>query len=244
MSTIYDPDARTVRQVSTAIFLLTVTFGVMGPVSFSGGWWIYGCMLLTAFIYALYIKYACERYTLFASGYLTLLIFLLAFAPACVSYSVVTDDLSGSRLAGGFAAASLLAAMMLLYLFIYLTPTNEFPFEVSGNKVSFSSPDTSSVSGGVIAGLGTLVASAVIKSFTPLTTGILITLLFVFGCTFMLIHSRHLIRGLRTLRVQEKTMPTPYTFMQIDEIRDARARWWLSRLFRWVASRGKRQADS
>ncbi|RML49045.1 hypothetical protein ALQ93_101923 [Pseudomonas syringae pv. pisi] len=46
MSTIYDPDARTVRQVSTAIFLLTGTVGVMGPVSFSGGWWIYGCIWL------------------------------------------------------------------------------------------------------------------------------------------------------------------------------------------------------
>ncbi|RMU77410.1 hypothetical protein ALP23_101789 [Pseudomonas syringae pv. apii] len=46
MSTIYDPDARTVRQVSTAIFLLTGTFGAMGPVSFSGGWWIYGCIWL------------------------------------------------------------------------------------------------------------------------------------------------------------------------------------------------------
>ncbi|PHN70423.1 MULTISPECIES: hypothetical protein [Pseudomonas syringae group] len=236
MSTIYDPDARTVKQASIAIFLLTVTLGVMGPVSFSGGWWIYSCLSLAAFIYMLYIKYTCERYILFASGYFILLIFLLAFAPACVSYMIVTDDLGGSKLLGVATTLSLLAFVMLVYLFIYLTPTKEFPFKVSGNKVSFSAPDTSSLQPSIIAGLGTLVASLVIKSVTPLTTGILIILLFVFGCIFMLIHSRHLIRGLRTLRIQEKTMPVPYTFMQIDDIREARSRWWLSRLFRWVAS--------
>jgi hypothetical protein len=31
-------------------------------------------------------------------------------------------------------------------------------------------------------------------------------------------------------------MPTPYTFMQIDEIREARSRWWLGRLFKWMGS--------
>ncbi|EGH43537.1 MULTISPECIES: hypothetical protein [Pseudomonas syringae group] len=236
MSTIYDPDARTVKQASIAIFLLTVTLGVMGPVSFSGGWWIYGCLSLAAFIYMFYIKYTCERYTLFASSYFTLLIFLLAFAPACVSYMVVTDDLGGTKLLGAAATLSILAFVMLVYLFIYLTPTKNFPFEVSGNKVSFSAPDISSFQSGIIAGAGTLVASVVIRSVTSLTTGILIILLFLFGCIFILIHSRHLIRGLRTLRIQEKTMPAPYTFMQIDDIREARRRWWLSRLFRWVAS--------
>ncbi|KPZ27010.1 MULTISPECIES: hypothetical protein [Pseudomonas syringae group] len=238
MSTIYDPDARTVKQVSIAIFLLTVTLGVMGPLSFSDGWWIYGLLSFMAFIYMLYIKYMCERYTLFASSYFTLLIFLLAFAPACVSYTIVTEDLGGSKFAGGAVTLLVLASVMLGYLFIYLTPSNEFPFDVSGNKVSFSARETSSLRSGVIAGLGTLVASSIIGFVTALTTGILIILLFLFGCIFMLVHSRHLIRGLRTLRMQEKKMPIPYTFMQIDEIREARSRWWLSRLFR-VASQRK-----
>ncbi|MDU8432921.1 hypothetical protein RYA99_22780, partial [Pseudomonas syringae pv. actinidifoliorum] len=46
MSTVYDPDARTVKHASVAIFLLTVTLGVIGPLSFSGGWWVYGCLSL------------------------------------------------------------------------------------------------------------------------------------------------------------------------------------------------------
>ncbi|RMM48648.1 hypothetical protein ALQ78_05496 [Pseudomonas syringae pv. aptata] len=34
-------------------------------------------------------------------------------------------------------------------------------------------------------------------------------------------------------------MLAPYTFMQIDEIREARSRWWLSRFFKWFSSRHK-----
>jgi hypothetical protein len=47
---------------------------------------------------------------------------------------------------------------------------------------------------------------------------------------------RHSIRGLRTLRIRESKMPIPYTFMEIDEIREARSRWWLGRLFKWMGS--------
>ncbi|MCK9744301.1 hypothetical protein [Pseudomonas syringae] len=239
MSTVYDPDARTVKHASVAIFLMTVTLGIIGPLSFSGGWWIYGCASLAAFIYMLYIRYTCERYTLFASSYFMLLIFLLAFAPACVGYTVVTDDLGGTAFAGGLATLFILTSVTLVYFFIYLTPAKEFPFELSGNRVSFSPTHTSSLKLGVIAGCVTLLASGVIRSVTPLTTGILIILLFLFGCIFILIHSRHLIRGLRTLRTQEKAMLAPYTFMQIDEIREARSRWWLSRFFKWFSSRHK-----
>lgn len=236
MTTIYDPDARTVKQASLVIFLIVVISGVMGPVSFSGGWWVYACFSLVAFLYMIYIRYVCESYTFFASSYFAIFVFCLAFAPACVTYMVVTADLAGSNFEGGLAAFLLLSFLVLVYFFIYLTLTVVFPFEVVGNKVSFTAPDTSSLKAGVIAGLGTLVASIVIHSVTPLTTGIVIILIFVFGCIAMLIHSRHLIRGLRTLRIQEKTMPIPFTFMQIDEIREARSRWWLSRLFKWVAS--------
>ncbi|MGE8338188.1 MAG: hypothetical protein ACN6Q2_23195, partial [Pseudomonas laurylsulfatiphila] len=62
----------------------------------------------------------------------------------------------------------------------------------------------------------------------------------ILGCTgltvIILFHLRHNIRGLRTLRTQERSMPTPFTFMQIDEIREARSRWWLGRLFKWMGS--------
>ncbi|AHG43338.1 hypothetical protein N018_25130 [Pseudomonas syringae CC1557] len=56
-----------------------------------------------------------------------------------------------------------------------------------------------------------------------------------FICVALMVYERHAIRGLRSLRIKEKTLPVPYTFMQIDEIREARSRWWLGKLFKWVA---------
>lgn len=234
MKTIYDPDAKTVKQASLAIFLMTITIGIMGPASFSGGWLIYGGVSLSAFIYMLYIRYRCESYTFFTMSYFTLLIFLLAFAPACVSYITITKDLNGSDITGFFSALLLLSSIMGLHFIIYLTPQKDLPFLIVGNKVSFNAPETSSLKTSIAAGLGTLAASTTVSLFTPFTTGILIIFLFLFICIFMLIHSRHLIRGLRKLRVKERNLPTPYTFMQIDEIRESRSRGWLGRVFKSV----------
>lgn len=239
MSTVFDPDARTVKNAPVVIFLMVIFSGIMGPATFSGGWWIYACLALVVFIYMLYMRYTCERYTFFATSYSVLFIFSLAFAPACVAYIVVTDDLAGSRIVGALAALLLLSCTVLGYLYIYFTPAVKFPFNVSGNKVAFSAVDSSGRNVWIIAGMGTLASTLLIKSVTSLTTGILIILIFEFSCLAILIHSRHLIRGLRTLHLQERGMSTPYTFMQIEEIREARSRWWISRFFKWVGSRYK-----
>ncbi|WP_268796891.1 hypothetical protein [Pseudomonas huanghezhanensis] len=236
MSTIYDPDARTVKQISLVILIFSLFLGLIGVCRLPGDGWVYGLLSVVVFVYMLYLRYWCESYTVFALSYFTLMIFLLALAPAWVSYTVVTDELGRSRLEGGGVACLLFGFIAILYGVIYLTPTQKFPFDIVGNKVASAASNTSSLKWGVIAGLGTLVAGSVIRSVTPFTTSILIILLFAFGCIATLIHARDRIRGLRTLRMQQKTMPVPYTFMQIDEIREARSRCWIRRLFKWVAS--------
>ncbi|MNR25473.1 hypothetical protein D3C85_1426270 [compost metagenome] len=75
-----------------------------------------------------------------------------------------------------------------------------------------------------------------LKSVDALTSEVVIVLVGSLGCLALLINFRHTIRGLRTLRIQERSMPIPYTFMRIDEIREARHRWWLGRFFKWIIS--------
>lgn len=241
MSTIYDPDARTVKALSQMLFIVAIGLGVVGILRSSTDGWVYGLLFFLLSVYTLYMRYWCERYTTFALSYFTLMIFLLALALAWLSYIAVTDDLGGSRSQGCIVAGLLFGFVATLYAGIYLTPPREFPFDVSDNKVSFSASSTSAGAGGLIACIGTLVAGAVVKSVTPFTTGIVIILLFLFGCIVMLIHARDCIRGLRTLRNSEKNGLTPYTFMQIDEIRAARNRWWLMKFFKSVASRGSKR---
>ena len=244
MSTIYDPDARTVNSLTRTLFIVAIGLGAVGLLRSATDGWVYGLLFFLLSGYTLYMRYWCKRYTAFALSYFTLMIFLLALAPAWVSYTVVTDDLGGSRIQGSIVAGLLFGFVATLYAGIYLTPPREFPFDVSDKRVSSSASSTSVGVGGLIAGVGSLIAGAVIKSVTPFTTGIVIILLFLFGCIVSLIHARDRIRGLRTLRKRDKNRLTPYTFMQIDEIRAARStqhaarsRWWLGRLFNWLASR-------
>ncbi|WP_245399386.1 hypothetical protein [Pseudomonas syringae] len=81
-----------------------------------------------------------------------------------------------------------------------------------------------------------LASSVFVGSVSELTSSAVAVLGAFFICVGLLVHERHAIRGLRTLRIKQKTLPAPYTFMQIDEIREARSCWWLGRLFKWVAS--------
>lgn len=237
MSTIFNPDARTVKQISATFFIVVSLLFIIGAYRMATDGWVYGLLSMALLAYALYLRCWCESYTAFALSYFTLMIFLLALAPAWVSYTVVTDDLGGSYIEGGIVALLLFGFIQMLYVVIYVTPARHFPFDVVGNKVTSDVSNSSGLKGGVIAGLGTVVAGAVIKSFTPFTISIMIVLIFLFASVVMLIHARDRIRGMRTLRIREKTMPTPYTFMQIDEIRQARSRWWISRFCKWVSSR-------
>lgn len=236
MSTIYDPDARTVNSLTQTLFVVAIGLGVVGFLRSATDGWVYGLLFLLLSGYTLYMRYWCERYTTFALSYFTLMISILALAPAWVSYTVVTDDLGGPPAEGRIIAGLLFGFIATLYAGLYLTPPREFAFDVSDNRVSFSVSSTSAGAEGMIAGVGMLASGTVIKSVTPFTTGILIVLIFLFAGVCTLIHGRDRIRGLRILRKREKNRLTPYTFMQIDEIREARRRWWLGRLFNWLAS--------
>ncbi|NAT15868.1 hypothetical protein CU666_17870 [Pseudomonas syringae pv. actinidifoliorum] len=117
------------------------------------------------------------------------------------------------------------------------------PFEYDGNRiqtrqdVNTKSPMKYSCT--LTGGLTALAAGIFLTGTGLLTSALVGMTIMTGGSIFVLLYGRHVLRGLRTLRIQQKTMPTPYTFMQIDEIREARSRWWLSRLYKWIASWGK-----
>lgn len=55
------------------------------------------------------------------------------------------------------------------------------------------------------------------------------------ACTLYFIYQgRHFIAGLRDLIKEERSASMRYTFFQIEEIREARRRWWISRFARWL----------
>ncbi|MCI3947919.1 hypothetical protein K0038_05032 [Pseudomonas syringae] len=149
---------------------------------------------------------------------------------------VFLKDVEASGAEAATVNAGLIVAMLAIYAGIYFSASKIFPFCVTGNRVSRTSVKSARLSAGFISGVGMLASSVFVGSVSELTSSAVAVLGAFFICVGLLVHERHAIRGLRTLRIKQKTLPAPYTFMQIDEIREARSCWWLGRLFKWVAS--------
>jgi hypothetical protein len=136
----------------------------------------------------------------------------------------------------GFAPA---AVVFITFLIIFYSRSSFFPFECVGNRVEVRAKknvNTKNYNLWLMSGVSTLTGSMFLRTVDTETSDMVVIIVCTGLTVIILLHLRHSIRGLRTLRIRERKMPTPYTFMQIDEIREARSRWWLGRLFKWMGS--------
>ncbi|WP_154219976.1 hypothetical protein [Pseudomonas syringae] len=231
----YDPDPPTLKKGTITAFFFVIASAAFGPANFPGYWWLYGCFSVLMFFYTLYLIYRCERFTTFTLSLLSSFVFSFGFAAAGLAHVVLLEDLAASVSEAVAVNVGLIVAMLAIYAGIYFSPSTVFPFCITGNRVSRMLLKSAGLSAGFISCVGTLVSAAFIGAVSELTSSAVAVLGMFFICVALMVYERHAIRGLRSLRIKEKTLPVPYTFMQIDEIREARSRWWLGKLFKWVA---------
>ena len=237
MNTMYDPDPRTIKRGPLLTFLFVVGAGAFGPANFPECTWLYFGFVALFFLYTLYMIYWCESFTSFTLGMFSSFVFSFGVAAAGLAHVALVVDLHASRSQAAVANIGLVALMGLIYAFVYFSPRKSFLFRTDGNKVSRVAMGGSDYSPGLIAGVGTVVSALLINSVSSLTSSAVAVLGVFFGCVALMLYERDAISGLRTLRSREKSMAAPFTFKRIDEIREARSRWWISRLFKWVSSR-------
>lgn len=236
-------DASNIRKMSWTLLLVLIFFMALGPSNLKYFWHGYLVAALLAVFWTLYLVYVCENFTV----YLTSLI--IAFFSAFSFLTSSAAFLAAASLWGNESAASVVAGLapiaitLLAYLVIASGEPSFHPFEYDGIKVQprYEQKQNSSASYSpvLVAGATTLAASMTIKSLGLLNAAMVAMVGMQAFCIAALFHARHIIRGLRLLRMHQRTLPTPYTFMQIDEIRQARSRWWISRFCYWVKSRCK-----
>jgi hypothetical protein len=243
MNTMYDPDSRTIKRGPLLTFLFVVGAGAFGPANFPECIWLYFGFAILMFLYTLYVIYCCESFTSFTLGMFSSFVFSFGVAAAGLAHVTLVIDVRASRSEAAVANIGLIALMALIYAFVYFSPRKHFPFQIEGNKVSRVATRRRDYSPGLIAGIGTVASALLISSVSSLTSSAVAVLGVFFGCVALMLYERDAIRGLRTLRIQEKTSSVLFTFKQIEEIREARNRWWISRLFKWVSSRRKSPSD-
>ncbi|EGH14421.1 MULTISPECIES: hypothetical protein [Pseudomonas syringae group] len=233
-------NSETIKTGGWSAFFLLALFMAFGTLMLGNNWYIYFFLLASILAWTLYIVYVCESYITYMWSLLLSCVggFTL---PACVVAYGLTADVSLNsslyRFLAGIAPALLVSIVYIIV--IYTKPVHQ-PFEYADNRIQtrqyFNPKSSMNYSLPLIGGLTTLAASIFLKWAGMLTGAVVGMTIMTGGSIFILLYGRHVLRGLRTLRIQERNMPAPYTFMQLDEIRESRSRWWLGRLFKRVAS--------
>ena len=188
-------------------------------------------MLLCLFLgsLAFYLAYINERFTCYTMTMMVGGVGMVASLGAIAVFLFARNrwQLSlGEELLIAFTPAG---AVAVVYLIVFLTPAPIFPFEVRKQRVVSLRVEVDKYSG-LIAGLSTVASLSLIKIFNGelLIVTVAVTM---FSCCFFIIgYSRNVIRGLRTLRIQERERVMFFTFENLEQIRSARLQWVIGRL--------------
>jgi hypothetical protein len=231
-------DVNSIKKNCWLVFFSVGFLGLLGPYNLDCFWWIYVGFLSLFTSWTLYLIYACERYVLYLMSQFISAIFVFSYmagSSAYVSFSASLGKTNALSIMGGISPVILVC--VVLGVIYYGKPTC-FPFEVTGNRVTAKQKKRrrTKYNPGLIAGVTTAAGSLFINSVEAATRDLVAILGGTASSIMILFFLRHSIRGLRTLRIQEGSMTTPYTFMQIEEIREARSRWLLGRFFKWITS--------
>lgn len=235
----FDPDAYMIKKIPWLVFsavAFTGTFKISGLPYY---WYMYFSLVFLMLGATLYLAYRCERYTSFVLVTLCAGLYSLMYLLSSLSYLLLKKDSEVGVMGAVIAGAGPMLIVVAAFLLIYFTKSPFLPFKIEDGKVAaedFKAKDFGFL-GGVLIGGATLLGSLFIKSVGSFSGGTVSILIGTCVCVYLLVRLRHVIRGIRTLRLRERGMPVPYTFMRIDEIREARGRWWLGRLFKWMGSR-------
>lgn len=233
--------ANNIRKMSWTFLSVLVFFMVFGPSNARYFWYVYFGLVLLAVVWTLYLIYVCEKFTIYFISIIVAFFGAFSVLICSVAYAAATNYWGDASVASVVAGLAPVSVTLLTCLILAYGKPSFHPFEYDGLKVQtryeYKQSPARSYNPVLIAGATTLAASITIKTIGMLAAGMISMLGLQAFCLAALFHARHILRGLRLLRIQEKSMPTPYTFMEIDGIREARGRWWTSRFFNWVASR-------
>lgn len=228
------------KKLTWLLFVMFVFLLAFGPSGFKYFWPVYLVMSFSALIWTLYLVYVCEKFVVYITSMIITIVGIFSLMACTAAYLIAAKLWGKTSVAALMIWPVPMGIVSLTYLVLASGNSSFHPFEYDGIKVQprpqKEQKASTAYSPLLVGGATSLATSIFIKAVGSLATGMFI----MFGMTVcsvtFLFYARHIIRGLRTLRIQEKSLPTPYTFMQIDEIRAARSRWWMSRLFKWVGA--------
>lgn len=197
--------------------------------------WLFWPTFLCLLCYAFYLTYVSEKFILFATFVVYLPFVSFAFASCAVAHSLASVDWQWSPWQADLFSLAVAAVIGAFAAWVYFTRSFVPSFKVVVNRVK-NIPRDGWTPNWLLTVIILVVIFLLLTAAAASESALPMTLVGLSTTAFLIFYFRHLIRGLRTLRVQEREQGVFYTFENIEEIREARSRWWLVRLYRWASS--------
>ncbi|KPY35621.1 Uncharacterized protein ALO65_00545 [Pseudomonas syringae pv. papulans] len=191
----------------------------------------------------LFLIYVNERFSAFAAQFYAVILLTFTIISVGSTYTVSKNEFHQDTVTAALWACLPLLLVLIEFLIIVKSRFNHeaLPFKTHNGRV-ITEHTSYNVQSGIIAGVTTLISSIILKTFGAASTGLLVGFASIVLTLYLMFHYRFAIRGLIVLMQKEKNN-APYTFANIEEIREARSKWWLSRLFKWLASHRKKPGN-
>lgn len=199
-------------------------------------WWLVSLGLLAWLLRTMYLIYLVESYT-------TLLIHSLCGLLASFSSMVVICIYTGARFDYGMTPVDAISAAMCpilviatQLLFIYFTRSKKgvLSYEVRDNRVIIGQTYSNQRTGNILLAIS-FGLTWLLWNWSDVNQGFLLGGMMTAIIMYLLHLWRHSIRLLRRLLAREKRT-SRLTFEHIEVLREARGRWWLGRLLKWLIS--------
>lgn len=191
---------------------------------------------------SIFLIYVNERFTAFAIQFYAGIILTFTVMSIGGFYTVSKNDFHQNTISAALWGALPLLLVLIAFLIIIKArfKPETLPFQTRDGKVYVEKSNYSATTqSGLIAGVATLISGILLKTLGSAGTGLLISFFLTTLTLYLLFHYRRPIQGLVRLLENEK-VDGHYTFANIEEIREVRSRWWLSRLFKWLARQFKK----
>lgn len=232
------PDAGELRSVIRVFLLSYAMISLVGGMMSGYGWVFFG-VFLCLFFWATYLLHFNESFLSYIYTAFFSVIAIFALFCAMAMYFSYFEWFGRDTPGALFVSASTIILFVILLVLAHLSKVHIDIFEFKDNRVKIINSTGSKSQMGIvvlIGGASTLIAKSVYGAIGPKFT---ITLCGVFSLVLvihMITRLRNVMANLRVLRLKQRKTGVSYVFMQIDDIRQARTRWWTPRVLKWLAS--------
>lgn len=229
------PDSLTLRKNCIKYFLSAPLLFLIVPWGNLYYWysWIIVTGLHSAWV--LNLVYRNESYTAYMLTLLGYAVFIPAYLSAATLYIWHKESPAPPEHYKYLilSAPYIISAALVAWFATKRTTSSPFYCE-DGKAHIFDYAEPPSTRNQILSVLAFIAGAAVIDRIGGATAWLLMSGVMLACALYIVYQGRHFIPGLRDLIKEERSSSMRYTFFQIEEIREARRRWWISRFARWL----------